>query len=230
MIRTLMLLLCFTVVFSFSSFADDTVTKVEKIDPAERWEATIKKFEKQDVETAPKKGEILFAGSSSIRMWDEAASFPDRVILNRGFGGSQISDVLYYLDRVVLKYEPRVIVFYCGDNDINNKKSPQRVFNDYKVFTQKVHAKLPETDIIFLPIKPSLSRWSLWPEMSEANQKIRQLSEADKRLHYCDTVPAMLNEQGTPLENVFLKDGLHMNAEGYAIWDELLEKMLKQLD
>ncbi len=198
--------------------------------PATRFESSIQQFEKQDKNSPPCKGGILFTGSSSIRMWDTITSFPNREVLNRGFGGSQISDVLYYFDRVVLKYEPSVIVFYCGDNDIANQKSPEQVFNDYQTFSEKVHAAFPETEIIYLPIKPSKARWNMWQEMSKANQKIRTLSESKKYLHYCDIVPAMLNDKGIPNENYLIGDGLHLNKTGYKIWTDLVEKELKKLD
>ncbi len=197
--------------------------------PATRFESSIQKFEQQDKQQPFRKKGILFTGSSSIRLWKTNTSFPNRNVLNRGFGGAQISDVLYYFDQVVLKYEPRVIVFYCGDNDIANQKSPDQVFLDYQYFTEKVHAAFPETDVIYLPIKPSTARWKLWPEMSQTNQKIRSFCETKSHLHYCDTVPAMLNDKGLPNENYLIQDGLHLNQKGYEIWTKLVEKELEKL-
>ncbi len=226
---------CTAILCLFSTFnnvccADGVDQKNRTADPATRFESAIQQFEKQDEKSPPCKNEILFTGSSSIRLWDTTASFPSRKILNRGFGGSQISDVLYYFDRVVLKYEPRVIVFYCGDNDIAGKKSPEKVFRDYQKFSERVHAALPETKIIYLPIKPSKARWKLWQEMAEANQMIRTWSESKDYLRYCDTVPAMLNSKGEPNENYLIGDGLHLNKAGYKIWTGLVEKELKQFD
>ncbi len=198
--------------------------------PATRFESSIQKFEHQDKISPPCKNGILFTGSSSIRLWDTESSFPNRKTLNRGFGGSQISDVLYYFDRVVLKYEPSVIVFYCGDNDIADQKSPDRVFNDYKTFCEKVHAALPKTQIVYLPIKPSRARWKLWPLMSQTNQMIHEFSTQKKYLHYCDTVPAMLNSDGTPNNDYLIADGLHLNKTGYKIWTELVNKALDELE
>ena len=115
---------------------------------------------------------IVFVGSSSIRKWPTAEYFPDLPIINRGFGGSHISDVNYYVYETVLKYKPKIIVFYAGDNDIAGGKSPEQVLNDYKRFIGLIHSNLSNTQVIFIPIKPSLRRWTLWPEMRKTNKLI----------------------------------------------------------
>ncbi len=145
-------------------------------DPAQKWETTISKFEEADKQNPPKEGGVLFVGSSSIRHWDTKKWFPNDDILNRGFGGSQISDVNYFARRIVLKYKPRVIAFYAGDNDVAKGKSAEQVFEDYRKFLDLVARDLPKTHVIYLPIKPSLARWNLWPAMQTANQKIRRLA------------------------------------------------------
>ena len=186
----------------------------------ERWEKDIAAFERWDSKNTPARDAILFAGSSSIRMWPTATAFPELTVINRGFGGSQISDVNHYFDRLVLPYKPPVIVFYCGDNDIASNKTPQRVAEDYRTFIALVHAKLPKTHVIYLPIKPSVSRWKLWPQMREANDLIRQFCDSDPRLVYVDTATPMLGDDGKPRADLLLDDGLHLNEKGYAIWNE----------
>jgi lysophospholipase L1-like esterase len=149
-------------------------------------------------------------------------------VINRGFGGSQISDVNYFAARIVLPYKPKVIVFYAGDNDVAAGKSAQRVFDDYKRFVELVHTKLPETRIIFVSIKPSGSRWSLWPVMSEANMMIKDFSGKNAHLFYFDAATSLLSKDGKPNEKFFLDDNLHLNSKGYEVWTKLLRPIIKK--
>jgi lysophospholipase L1-like esterase len=191
-----------------------------------RFAAEIQAFAAWDSKNASPRGAILFVGSSSIRMWRSAESFPDLPVINRGFGGSHISDVNHYVDRVVLKYRPRVVVFYAGDNDIADGKTPQQVLADFERFVATVHQQLPDTRIIYLPIKPSLLRWEKWPQMQEANALVQRLAENDEQLTYVDTATPMLGDDGRPRKELFLDDGLHMNATGYRLWSEILSDQL----
>ena len=195
--------------------------------PAKRWEKDIQRFEAWDAQNAWPQAPILFAGSSTIRMWQTRDAFPDLPVINRGFGGSQIPEVNYYLDRVVLKYAPSVIVFYCGDNDVASGSAPEKVLNDYKTFVARVHTALPKTQIIFLTIKPSGSRWHLWPTMNEANNLIRQFTETNERLHFVDLAQCLL-KNGQPDDALFLPDRLHLNPAGYDRWNERLAPILQK--
>jgi lysophospholipase L1-like esterase len=177
---------------------------------------------------------VLFLGSSSIRLWRTHDSFPVLPVINRGFGGSHISDVIYFADRVLLPYKPRVIVFYAGDNDIAAGKSAGRVLDDTRRFADLVHQRLPATKIIFLAIKPSTQRWSLWPEMKRANELIRAFSQKDQRRFFADVATPLLRPDGTPDDSLFLDDKLHLNSKGYEVWTRalgpLLQKVLESRD
>ena len=201
--------------------------KPETKNPAARWEKTIRTFEDWDRKNTFPSGAVLFVGSSSIRMWPTRECFEDFSVINRGFGGSQISDVNYYGKRIVLPYEPKVIVFYAGDNDVAAGESPKQVVDDYKAFTKLVHQTLPGTRIIFISIKPSGSRWSLWPVMNRANRMIKDFSEKDRRLFYFDAATPLLNSEGKPNLELFLDDQLHLNSKGYEIWTRLLRPIVK---
>ncbi len=155
-------------------------------------------------------------------MWPTAESFSEEPVINRGFGGSHISDVNYFAKRIVLKYSPRLIVFYAGDNDIESGKSPQQVFDDFQAFAKLVRIRLPKTRIIYLPIKPSIARWPKWPQMQAVNSSVAQLSQSGERISYVDTATPMLDNDGKPRRELFLDDGLHLNAKGYALWTETL--------
>jgi lysophospholipase L1-like esterase len=196
-------------------------------DPA-FFESEIAAFEAQDRESAPAPGAIVFVGSSSIRFWSTLAEdmAPLRV-LNRGFGGAHLSHVIHNADRIVLPYQPQAIVLYAGDNDIGAGKSLETVVSDFETFVGLVHAKLPGTPIYFLPIKPSKLRWSMWPEMARTNERIAEIIASDPMLYSLDTASVLLDEDGEPRDDVFLFDGLHLNAKGYAAWTEVVAPALR---
>lgn len=181
--------------------------------------AEIAAFEARDALKMPAKGGVLFLGSSSIRMWtDLGRDFPGRNVINRGFGGSTIPDSVRYADRIVIPYAPKTIVFYAGDNDLEAGHSPQELLADFQALVAKVHARLPATRILFVSIKPSLSRWRLIESIRAANTLVRAYTATDPRLGYVDIFPAMLGKDGKPRPELFRPDGLHMTPAGYAIW------------
>jgi lysophospholipase L1-like esterase len=195
-------------------------------DPAEQWTKTIRLCERWDSKNSFVSDAVLFVGSSSIRLWPTRECFEEFAVINRGFGGSQISDVNYFTKQIVLRYEPKVIVFYAGDNDVAAGKSAQRVFDDYKKFEKLVHEKLPGARIIFISIKPSRSRWHLWSVMNEANMKIKDFSDKDSRLFYFDAATSLLDSGGKPNVEFFLDDNLHLNSKGYEVWTSLLRPII----
>jgi lysophospholipase L1-like esterase len=206
---------------------DSRKAKKPGSDPT-RFESAIKSFEAGDQKSPPPQGAVLFAGSSSIRMWHPTLKkdMAPMTVIGRGFGGSTMNDLLYYADRIVIPYKPRAVVIYEGDNDTNNGVAPVEVRDGFVHFAARIHAKLPNTRIYFLPIKPSVSRWKLWPKMNEANMLIKNLCETDKRLTYVDTATPILNAQGKPMADVFKKDNLHLNAKGYAIWSKVVMEVV----
>jgi len=193
-----------------------------------RFAGEIKEFAEWDSKNAVPAEPILFVGSSSIRMWRTHESFPNLPVVNRGFGGSHISDVIHFAERIVLPYKPKLIVFYAGDNDVAGGKSAQRVLDDYSRFVGLMHARLPRTRIIFITIKPSGSRWSLWPEMNKANELVKASCEKDARLFFADLAAPLLDRDGRPQDDLFLKDRLHLNSDGYAAWTKSLRPVLRK--
>jgi lysophospholipase L1-like esterase len=192
-----------------------------------RWEKDIAAFEQQDKDNPPPKHAILFVGSSSIRRWDLAKSFPDLDVINRGFGGSQLADSVHFAPRIVLKHEPRLVVLYAGDNDIAAGKSPEQVADDFDGFVQAVHDKLPKTRILYLSIKPSIKRWQLVDKMRKANSLIEARCKQDDWLRYIDVATPLLGDDGKPRAELFVEDGLHLNDKGYALWASVLKPQLK---
>jgi lysophospholipase L1-like esterase len=193
-----------------------------------RFAGEIRAFEQWDNKNSFPADAVLFVGSSSIRMWQTHKNFSDLPLINRGFGGSHISDVIYYFNQVVLPYKPKLIVFYAGDNDIASGKSAQKVLDDFRRFALMVRDKLPRTPIIFLSIKPSESRWNFWPETQQANEMIRQFCENDKQLLFVDMGTVLLNKDGWPDNSFYLEDKLHLNEKGYQKWTQVLRPVIQQ--
>ncbi|WP_395751525.1 GDSL-type esterase/lipase family protein [Prosthecobacter sp.] len=206
----------------FSEAGYDVVTS------AIRWQKEIMAFGKLDEQVAPPENPIVFTGSSSIRRWASLAyDFPGLPVMNRGFGGSEVFDSFNYAHLTVIKYKPRMVVFYAGGNDIAGGKTPQRVFTDFKAFAAKVHAALPDCRICYISNAPNPSRWKLIDKMIEANRLMEAFAKTDKRLQFINVYPHMLGPDGMPKPDIFVSDNLHMNASGYAIWKEVVGPYLK---
>jgi lysophospholipase L1-like esterase len=194
-----------------------------------RFAPEIQAFAEWDSRNAVPADPVLFVGSSTIRLWRTHESFPDLPVVNRGFGGSQASDLIHFTERLVLPYKARVIVVYEGDNDLAAGKSARRIFEDCRRFIGLVHARQPAARILFLGIKPSRSRWSLWPEAQKANRLLADFCESDNRLSFIDLSAPLLGPDGTPAADLFLKDQLHLNVQGYALWSKALAPVLRKI-
>ncbi|MDB6056324.1 MAG: Gluconolactonase [Verrucomicrobiales bacterium] len=194
---------------------------VTALDPR-RFEKQITEFEASDATNPPPQGGIVFVGSSSIRKWTSVAKdFPNCHVLNRGFGGSHLADSVYYADRIVIPYHPKAIVFFAGSNDINFGLSPEDVVASFKAFVEKVRTALPSTEIIYLSISTSPSRWTEFDRVRQTNRLIQDQIKNMRNVRYVDVVSAML-KNGTPNPDIYGPDRLHMNEKGYAIWTSIL--------
>ncbi len=219
-LRTALLL----ILLAFGIFAQ---SQVKNPDPL-RFEKEISYFKNYDAKNSFPQKAVLFVGSSSIRLWKTRLSFPAFPVINRGFGGSHISDVLYFYDVIVKKYKLAVIVFYAGDNDVAAGKSVEQVFNDFKTFLSRVKKDMPKTKVIYLPIKPSILRWKYWDEMEKVNKKVLELSRNEKNLFYSDLASVLLKD-GEPDPELYIEDGLHLNEKGYEKWNKALRSTLQKL-
>jgi lysophospholipase L1-like esterase len=187
------------------------------------WEPEIEEYEASDAADPPAPGSIVFVGSSSIVFWDTlGADMAPMPVLNRGFGGSVIAHATHFADRIVLPYEPSAVVLYAGDNDMAFGLSADCTFRDFEAFVEHIHAAAPGTAIYFISIKPSPSRMGFWPDMKRANQLVEARTTTRPALHFIDVSEAMLDEQGQPIGELFLQDGLHMTAAGYELWTSII--------
>ena len=192
-----------------------------------RWEKAIAAFEKADKANPPPKGAILFVGSSTIVRWKTLAEdFPNHKIINRGFGGNQICDSTHFADRMIFPYEPKAIFLRAGGNDINSGKTPEQVFADFKEFVAKVHEKLPNTEIVFIGLAPSVARWKNAEKEKSLNTMIEQFTKQNPRLKYIDTYSMTLGADGQPRPELFVADKLHFNADGYKLLVERVRPFL----
>lgn len=193
-----------------------------------RFEKDIQAYEAADKTNPPPQGAILFTGASSIRLWKTLAEdFSEHKVINRGFGGSQMSDNVHFADRIVTPYKPKLIVIQAGGNDINAGKSPEQVLADFKLYVEKVRAKLPDVRIAYMSINPSPKRWEQVEKQKQANKLVKDYVAKGKNLDYIDIWDSVLGADGQPRDELFVDDRLHPSAAGYKIRAEIVRPHLK---
>ena len=189
----------------------------------------IQQFRKLDSVQPPPANAILFVGSSSFTRWtDVQNSFPGYTIINRGFGGSTLTDVLRYEEDVIFRYNPKQILIYCGENDIasSDTVTAKTVFNRFKTLFTEIRAVYPEVPIAYISMKPSPSRWNLREKFMSGNHLIENYLKKQKNAQFINVWKPMLGSNGKPKQELFVEDNLHMNANGYAIWQKLIQPVL----
>lgn len=193
-----------------------------------RWQDALAAFAAADRQKAPPPGGVLFIGSSSIRLWDnlETDFREARVVIKRGFGGSRLTDCVKFLDKLVIQYRPRQVVLYAGDNDLAEGSTPQQVLERVEAFAQRLHTRLPETEVSFISIKPSPARRALIPKVRAANELVREYALAHPGVDYIDVFTPMLSTDGSPRRELFRQDALHLNEAGYALWRSIIRPHL----
>ncbi|MCX6202766.1 MAG: GDSL-type esterase/lipase family protein [Bacteroidetes bacterium] len=190
----------------------------------------INAFIKNDSVQMPAANSILFAGSSSFTIWKDITNyFPGYPILNRGFGGSSLPDVIRFNKETIVKYKPKQIYIYCGENDLaaNDTITPQIVLERfttlYHIIRTNLGNKIP---VMFVSIKPSVARWNLEDRMVTTNTLVKDFLATQKNTHFIDVHSAMLDANGMVFKDIFIADKLHMNAKGYAIWQKIIAPTL----
>lgn len=217
--------LIFLTLLACAVFSIDAAAQV--YDREKIWEKEINGLAEIDRKQTPPENAVLFVGSSSMRLWANLRqSFPNLNVVNRGFGGSRLEDVNHYFDKVVAPYNPKTIVLYAGENDVNEGIAPETVADSYRKFAAMAREKFPKTKIFYVSIKPSPSRWAIADKFRRANELIKAEIAKDKRAEFVDVFTPMLGANGEPMPDIFVQDKLHMNEKGYAIWQKILEKKL----
>lgn len=212
--------------------ASCNVAKKYTDEASKKWEGDILKFEQLDKIEKDPQNAILFAGSSSIRLWstikEDVAPYP---VIQRGFGGSKFSDLAVYIKRIVYPHQFRALVIFEA-NDItggNADKSPEEVVKLFRNIVKTVRKKYSDQPIFVIGITPTKSRWAAWPKVSQLNQMLKESCNKLHNTYYIETSSAYLNIDGEPRTELFIKDMLHMNREGYTIWGDLVKKELDKV-
>lgn len=189
----------------------------------------IQNFRHKDSIQPPPANPILFVGSSSFTKWRDVQNyFPGFTILNRGFGGSTLTDLLRYEEDVIFKYDPKQIVIYCGENDLaaSDTVTAAMVFDRFKTLLSEIRAVYPNVPVVFISLKPSPSRWHLKDKEIAANKMIEKYLKKQRDVKFVSVWSAMLGPDRRPMPDIYISDNLHMNAKGYAIWQKLLQPYL----
>jgi lysophospholipase L1-like esterase len=195
------------------------------------FQVQIEAFLRQDSLEFPPKNAILLVGSSSFTNWKDVQDyFPEHKIINRGFGGSSLPDLIRYASSIIYPYKPAQILIYCGENDFpaDPMTNADTIFNRFKQLHSMIRSALPKTEIIYISMKPSMARLKYLPEMRKANEMIRNFQKKQLKSEYIDVYSKMILADGNPMQEIFLKDQLHMNKNGYLIWQKVIKPYLKK--
>lgn len=190
----------------------------------ERFRTAVDAFGAQPVSP----GAIIATGSSSMRGWHRRIhqDLAPLSIVPRGFGGSNMSDVRYFLNELVLEDRPKAVLLYEGDNDVALGASPDEILGHFDAIVSGIHAELPDTRIYVLAVKPSIARWQMWDVMQTTNGLLRSRCDENPQLTFIDVATPMLGEDGAPMEHLFVQDMLHMTDAGYDIWRDAVRPVL----
>ena len=201
------------------------------IDPT-RWEEAMQRFDEQGRLSPPPANAIVLTGSSSIARWNDqsVAALAPLTVIPRGFGGSVMEDVLYHLDRVALRYQPRAILIYEGDNDTAFGIPEATVIAQFQQIVDRIHAELPETRIYVLSVKPSVSRINVWDAAQRVSVGYREIANSDPLVHYVDVATPFLWSDGSVMNDIFVADDLHLNDMGNLIWGATIRAALMPLE
>ena len=195
-----------------------------------RWLYTVGGFQLEDEIVGDRAGQIVATGSSSMRFWDHSIhrDFAPMPIISRGFGGSNINDLLVHLDAIVLKHRPGAVIIYEGDNDLAQGVPVTVVLETFEKVVARILDDNAETRIYLISVKPSIARESLWAEMVEVNQGIQTISKSKENVFYVDVATPMLNSDGSRNPDLYVSDGLHMSQAGYDIWRDVVVPFVKR--
>jgi lysophospholipase L1-like esterase len=203
-----------------SSVQADEVAKVP-------WAKDMAAFAARDAKAPPPADCLLFTGSSSVRLWKLEESWPGLPTVNNGFGGSTLHDLIEHFEETIAPYDPAAIVIYSGDNDIKSGKTVMQVATDFETVARLIRTKKPDVPVIFIAIKPSISRWTLWPQMKQANDAIAAFCRENSGFFFADIATAMITDTATPPSaELFARDGLHLSPAGYVLWTKEVNDQL----
>ncbi len=198
----------------------------------DRFESSIENFRRFDARNTLAKNPILFVGSSSMVFWETANSFPEYPIINRGFGGASLPEVIHYYDDVIKKHNPSMILVYC-DIDVEQGRSPEFSVNAFKQLVDKIEQDFPTTPVLLLSMKPTLIDDILGKDIRKnkllSNQLMLEYAESKETLHYVDITSSMMDANGRLKDDIFIGDGMHLNPLGYELWDPIIKREIDKI-
>jgi len=197
-----------------------------------RWLYIVGGFQLEDEIVGGRSGQIVATGSSSMRFWDHSIhrDFAPLPIISRGFGGSNMYDLLVHLDAIVLKHKPAAVIIYEGDNDIAQGVPVPVVIDTFEKVVRRIHADNPTTRIYLISVKPSVAREALWGQMRQVNEGMWGIANRERNVYYIDVATPMLRSDGRVRTDLFVADDLHMNQAGYDIWRNVVVPLVKQVE
>ena len=214
--------------FTFLAFLSFLIVARAETPAAHPFEKEIAAYEVADKATPPPQGAIVFTGASGIRFWKTlAADFPGLNVVNRGFGESQLSDSVFFAERIVIPYHPKTVVIQAGGNDINAGKTPNQVLADFQAWVTKVRVALPDVRLVYLGQGPSPARWAQREKQQQANQLVRDYIAKEKNMFFVDIWAPCLGTDGEPRPELYVADKLHPSAEQYQIRAKLIRPTLE---
>jgi len=193
----------------------------------ERWKSRVEQMLRQDAQNPPKKEAVMFVGSATIAGWDIKHYFPEFETINHGIGGSMISEATYYADQLIIPFKPSTIVFYSGDNDTAYGMPTEMISDDFRKFVAKIHAALPDTQVVVLAIRPSIARLAVWDAVHSANEQLRAICAEDSKLQFVDLTPLLLTADGKPRRELLREDLHHLNKDGFDLVSPVVVKAVE---
>lgn len=194
----------------------------------QRFQKDIEVLTSKDYNFSPEKELVVFTGSSSMKLWKDApGAFPDYNVINNGFGGSHFSDLIYYYEELIVKPQPDILFIYEGDNDIASGKDPRKVRNEARQLVKKIRKDLPQTKIVLIAVKPSVSRWEYKTQYETLNSYLERIASRTRNVEFAEMWDAMTDQNGEVYTDIFVDDNLHLNDKGYEIWVEVLGRHLE---
>jgi lysophospholipase L1-like esterase len=197
----------------------------------DRFKTRIEAFRHWDSQNTTPKNAVLFVGSSSIGLWETSDAFASYPIINRGFGGATLIELNHFYDDVIRKYAPAVIVVYC-DHDVYIGEEPTTVLERFEALSSRIEKDLPKTRVMFLSIKPTptddLYGKDVRHNAAVTNELIKDFIATQKNMRFVDVATPMFRD-GKLRSDIFLSDGMHLNAEGYRLWNSVVTKPLADL-
>jgi len=222
-VRTLLILLT-----GLLSPAITALSEEAKYPDPSRYQGSIDAFLEAEKENPISLNAVVVTGSSSMRIWHATIEkdLSPLPVIPRGFGGSNMNDVFFYLNELVVKHRPAKVLLYEGDNDVALGATPQQIMQLLNQILIRIQSELPNTKVYLLYVKPSPLRWSLWPVMQDVNKRYQSLCDTEAYIECIDIASPMLDESGNPKTEIFLMDNLHMNDKGYRLWTQAVRSVL----